>query len=132
MDETDVDSYLHHNIFDTAQTQHRKVRVSKCSNNKPFAFKLFQSCAIKTQQRYKLQEQVNISQRELMTLVDSLRHFHKHFDKAAENLQIPFRNPKFKLDLRSQKTISAHYYNDIVEHPKRQIRLLFRFGNNIS
>ena len=34
LDETDVDSYLYHNIFDISQSQHRIVRVSRGSNKK--------------------------------------------------------------------------------------------------
>ena len=65
LDKTDVDSYFHHNIFDISQSQHRIVWVSRGSNNKSFAIKLFQFCDLKTQQRYMLQEEVNISEREL-------------------------------------------------------------------
>ena len=31
LDETDVDIYFYHNIFDVSQSQHRRVRVSKGS-----------------------------------------------------------------------------------------------------
>ena len=41
LDETDVDSYFYI-IFDICQSQHRKVRVSRGSNKKTFAIKLFQ------------------------------------------------------------------------------------------
>ena len=51
LDETDVDSCFYHNIFDISQSQHRIVRVSRGSNKKSFAIKLFQFCDIKTQQR---------------------------------------------------------------------------------
>ena len=34
LDETDVDSYFYHNIFDISQSQHRVLRVSKGSNKK--------------------------------------------------------------------------------------------------
>ena len=36
LDETDVDSYFYHNIFDISQSQHRRVRVSRGSNKKLF------------------------------------------------------------------------------------------------
>ena len=55
LDETDVDSYFYHNIFDISQSQHRIVRVSAGSNKKSFADKLFRFRNIKTQQRYILQ-----------------------------------------------------------------------------
>ena len=56
LDETDVDSCFYHNIFDISQSQHRIVRVSRGSNKKSFAIKLFQFCDLKIQQRYILQE----------------------------------------------------------------------------
>ena len=52
LDETDVDKYFYHNIFNVSQSQHRIVRVSRGSNKKSFAIKLFQFCDLKTQQRY--------------------------------------------------------------------------------
>ena len=55
LDETDVDSYFYHNIFDISLSQHRIVRVSRGSNKKSFAIKLFQFCDLMTQQRYILQ-----------------------------------------------------------------------------
>ena len=52
LDKTDIDSYFYHNISDIPQSQRRIVRVSRGSNNKSFAIKLFQFCDLKTQQRY--------------------------------------------------------------------------------
>ena len=49
LDEIDVDSFFYHNIFDISQSQHRKVRVSRGSNKKSFAIKLFQFCNLKKQ-----------------------------------------------------------------------------------
>ena len=73
LDETDVHIYFYHNTFDISQSQHRIVRVSGGSNKQSFAIKLFQCCDLKTQQRYILQEEVNISKTELTCLVDNLR-----------------------------------------------------------
>ena len=108
LDETDVDSYFYHNIFDISQSQHRIVRVSRGSNKKSFAIKLFQFCDLKTQQRYILQEEVNISKRELTSLVWSTicAIFSKLSIKLANAYRFPHRNPKLRLDLQSQKTIS--------------------------
>ena len=89
LDETDVDSYFYYNIFDFSQSQHRIVRVSRGSNKKSFAIKLFQFCDLKTQQRYILHEEVKISKRELTCLVDNLRDFLKTFDQASKCVQIP-------------------------------------------
>ena len=51
LDETDVDRFFYQNIFDISECQHRIVRVSRGSNKKIFAVKLFQFCDVKTQQR---------------------------------------------------------------------------------
>ena len=133
LDETDVDSYFYHNLFDISQSQHRIVRVSRGSNKKSFAIKLFQFSDIKTQQRYILQEVVNISKRELTCLVDNLRDFFKTFDQASKCIQVPQPKPKVEIgSTKSKDNLFAHHYNDIIEHPNRRIRLSFRFGNNNS
>ena len=133
LDETDVDSFFYHNIFDISQSQHRTVRVSRGSSKKSFAIKLFQFCDLKTQQCYILQEDVNISKRELTCLVDNLRDFLKTFDQASKCIQIPLTKPRDEIgSTKSKDDLFAHYYNDITEHPNRQIRLSFRFGSNNS
>ena len=133
LDETDVDSYFYHNIIDISQSQHRIVRVSWGSNKKSFAIKLFQFCDLKTQQRYILQEEVNISKRELTCLVDNLRDFLKTFDQASKCIQIPLPKPKAEIgSTESKGNLFVHHYKDMIEHPNRQIRLSFRFGNNNS
>ena len=109
------------------------MRVSGGSNKKSFAIKLFQFCDSKTRQRYILQEEKNISKRVLTCLVDSLRDVLKTFDQASKCIQFPL--PKLKVEIGSTKSndnLFAHYYNDINEHPNRQVRLSFRFGNNNS
>ena len=52
LDETDVNNHFYHNSFDISQCHHRRVRVSRGSNKKSFAIKLFQFCDLKTQERY--------------------------------------------------------------------------------
>ena len=133
LDETDVDSYFYYNIFDISQSQQRIVRVSRDSNKKPFAIKLFQFCDLKTQQRYILQEEVNIFKRELTCFVDNLRDFLKTFDQASKCIHVPLPKPKVEIgSTKSKDNLFAHHYNDIIEHPSRQIRLSFRFGYNNS
>ena len=132
-DKTDVDSYFYHNIFDISQSQHRIVRVSRGSNKKSFAIKLFQFCNLMTQLRYILQEEVNISKRESSCLVNNLGDFLKTFDQASKCIQIPLPEPKVDIgSTKSKDNLFDHYYNDIIEHFSRQIRLSFRFGNNNS
>ena len=94
---------------------------------------MFQFSDVKTQQRYILQEEINTSRRELTSLDDSLRDFLKTFDHASKCLQTPLTKPKFEIGYTKSKDNNfAHYYNDIIERPKRQIRLSFPFGNNNS
>ena len=99
LDEFAVDNYFHQNIFDISQSEHRTVRVTRESNKKSFAIKLFQFWGLKTQQRYILQEHVKISKKELTSLVDSLGFFLKTFDHASKCIQIPL--PKLKIEMRS-------------------------------
>ena len=44
LDEIDLDIWFYHNIFDISRSQRRIVRVSRGSNKKTFAIKLFQFC----------------------------------------------------------------------------------------
>ena len=133
LDEIDADTYLYHNNFDISQSQHRIVRVSRGSNKKSFAIKFFQFCDLKNQQRYILQEDLNISKRDLTCLVDNLRNFLKTFDQASKCIQDPPPKPKVEIgSTKSKDNLFALYYNDTNEHPNRQIRLSIRFGNNNS
>ena len=76
---------------------------------------------------------MNISKRELTCLVNNLRVFLKTFDQASKCIQIPLPKPNFEIvSTKSKDNLFAHHYNDIIEHPNRQIRLSFRFGNNNS
>ena len=121
LDETDVNRFFYHNIFDISQSQHQVLRVSRGSKKKSFATKLFQLGDLKTQQRYILQEEVKISKRELTCFVDKVRDFLKTFDQASKCMQIPL--PKTKVETGSTKSkdnLFAHYYNDIIKHPNRK------------
>ena len=127
-DETDVDSYFYHNILDISQYHHRRVRVSKGSNKKSFAFKVFYFCDSKLQQRFILKEEVSFSKNENESLLDSLGEFLKAFDQANKVSQIPLPKPKFEIGFTKAKDeLFSHCYKDIVEHLNRQIRLSFRF-----
>ena len=110
LDETDVDSYVYLNIFDISLSQHRIVRVSRGFNKKSFVIKLFQFCDSKTQQLYILQEEVNISQRELTCLADSLRDLLKFFGHASKSRKIPLPKPKVEIGSTKLKdNLFAHY-----------------------
>ena len=117
LDETDVDSYFHYNILDISQSNHRIVRVSKGSNKKSFAFKVFHFCYSKLQQRFLLKEGVSISKKENECLLDTLVDFLKAFDQANKVSQIPL--PKTKLEIgftKAKDELFSHCYKDTVEH----------------
>ena len=131
LDETDVDSYFYHNILDISQSHKRIVRVSKGSNKKSFAFKVFQFCDSKLQQRFILKEEVSISTNEIESLLDSLGDFLKVFDQANKVSQIPLPKPKFEIGFtKAEDELFTHCYKDIVELLNRQIRLWLRFEKN--
>ena len=128
LDETGVDSYFYHNILDISQSHHRIVRVSKGSNKKSFAFKVFHFCDSKLQQRFILKEGVSISKKEIESPPDNLGEFLKAFDQANKVSQIPLPKPKFQIGFTKAKVeLFSHCYRDIVEHLNRQIRLSFQF-----
>ena len=131
LDKTDVDNYFFHNILDISQSHNRIVRVSKGSNKKSFAFKVFHFCDSKLQHRFIPKEEVSISKNEIESLLDSLGEFLKAFDRANKVLQIPLPKPKFEIGFTKAKDeLFSHCYKDIVEHSNRQFRLSFRFEKN--
>ena len=94
---------------------------------------MFQFCNLETQQHYILQEEVNISNRGLSFLVDRLCDLLNTFDEASNCSKNPL--PKHKEDsglTESKNKLFVLYYNGIIEHPNKQIRLSFRLRNNNS
>ena len=117
LDETDVDSYFYHNILDNSKSHHRIVRVSKGSNEKSFAFKVFHFYDSKLQQRFILKEEVSISKKEIESLLDSLGEILKAFDQANKVSQFPLPKHKFEMGFTKAKDeLLSHCYKDIVEH----------------
>ena len=106
LDETDVDSYFYHNIFDISQPQHRKVRVSRGSNEKSFAIKLFQFCDLKTATLYPRGRSEYLHKRTHFFGRQSAQFFSKLLITLASVYRFPCRSPKLRLDLRRQKTIA--------------------------
>ena len=107
--------------------------LAKAPAKKSFAFESFQFCGLKTQKCYILLKEEHISKTELSSLIDSFRDFLKPFHKASKCLKIPLLKPKVEIgSKKSNGKLFAYYYNDIIEHPNRQIRLSFRLGNNNS
>ena len=103
LDETDVDSYFYHNILDISQSHHRIFLVSKASNKKSFAFKMFHSCDPMLQQLFILREEVSISEKEIESLLNSLAEFLKAFDQANKVSQFPLRKPKVEIEFTKAK-----------------------------
>ena len=101
----EVDNHFHRHIFDIYHSQHRSARVSKDSKKMSFAIKFSQACNFRTQQRFVLQEEVNVSQRELSSLVNSMRTFLEEFEKRKSVYRFHYQNAKMRLDLQSQKTV---------------------------
>ena len=97
----------------------RIVRVSKGSNKKIFAFKLFQFCNLRNQQGFILVEEVTVSLKELAAILNNLRQFLKQYDKAVMFGFTFFEDELF-----------AHYFQDTKEHCNRQTRLSFCFERN--
>ena len=132
LDETDVDSYFYRKILDIALIDNPIVRASKCSNKKIFAFKLFQFCNLKKQQRFILEEEVSVSLKELAAILNTLREFLKQYDKTGKFPAL-YSSPKPKQEIGFtlfKDELFAHYFQDIKEHCNRQIRLSFRFERN--
>ena len=131
LDGTDVDSYFFHNILDISQSHHRVVRVSKGSNKKSFAFKVFHFCDSKLQHRFILKEEISTFKNQIESLLDSLGEFLKVLDQANKVSQIPLPKPKFEIGFTKAKDgLFSHCYKDIVEHLNKQIRKSFRFEKN--
>ena len=129
MDGTDVHSYIYPNILDISQPHHRIVWVSKGSNKKSFAFKVFRFCDSKLQQWFTLKREVSISKKEIEPLLDSLGEFLRAFDQANKLSQIPLPKPKFEIGFTKAKDeLFSHCYQDALEHLNRLFRLSLRFG----
>ena len=79
LDGTDVDSHFYHNISETFQSQHQRVRTSKGSNKMSFTFKLFLICDLKIQNRYIFQEEVIFFQRRTQFIGQQFAQFSQNF-----------------------------------------------------
>ena len=129
MEETDVDTYFYHNILDIALTDNRILRVSKSSNKKVFALKLFEFCNLKNQQRFFLEKEVSVLLDELAAILNTLRQFLKQNDKAVKFPAIHhLPKPKQEIGFTLFKDeLFAHHFQENKEHSNRHIRLPFRF-----
>ena len=113
-EKTDVYSYVHY-IFDISQSQHRIAYDRKGSTNKKCCEQVAPILRFEDTAALYSPEEVNISTRELRSLVDSLLDFLKTFDKANKGFEIPL--PKLQLKIGSTKSkdnLFAHCYEDII------------------
>ena len=105
------DSYFYHIILDIALINNRIVRVSKGSNKTIIAFKLFQFCNLKYQQRFILEEEVSVSLKELAASLNTLRQFLKQNDKTVKFPALyPVPKPKKEFGFSLNKDeLFAHF-----------------------
>ena len=98
LDESDVDRYFYNKILDIALLDNRIVRVSNGPNKEIFAFKLFQFCNLKKQQRFILEEDVSVSLKELAAISNTLRQFLEQYDKIVK-FPVLYPSPKPKQEI---------------------------------
>ena len=121
LDGTDVGSYFYHNILDIALIDNRIDQVSKGSIKKVFAFKLFQLCILKNQQRFIPEEEVTVSLKEIGAILNTLRRFLKQCDKTVKS-PASYLLPKPKQEIGFtlfKDELFAHFFQDIKEHCNR-------------
>ena len=99
---------------------------------KKIAFKLFQFCNLKNQQRFILEEEVSVSLKELAATLNTLRQFLKQYDKTVKFPALyPLRKPKQEIGFTLFKDeLFAYYFQDNKEHCNRQVPRSFRFERN--
>ena len=100
--------------------------MSRGSNKHKFAIKLFRFCDKKTQQPNILKEELSITGKEIVVLLDNLRDFLKAQEQAIKSSH--YRDAKLKLALHYD--VFAHCYKDTQKHSNSQIHLSFRFEHN--
>ena len=84
-----------------------------------------------TVNRYIVQREVKFFSKKISSLDDSLRDFLKTFDRTSKCLHIPLPKPKIEIwSTKSKDNLFAPFYECIIEHPNKQIRFSFWFGNN--
>ena len=104
LDETDVDSYFYHNILDISQSHNRIVRVSKGSNKKPFAFKLFNFAIQSYSNDLFSRKKLAFAKPKLSLYSTVWVNFSKLLIKPTKCRRFHFPNLNSRLDLPKQKT----------------------------
>ena len=104
LDETDVDSYFYRNILDISQSHNRIVWVSKGSNKKFFAFKLFLFCDSKLRQRFILKEEISIFKEKINVYRTVWLKSSKLSIKPTKYRRYHYPNLNMRLDMQKQRT----------------------------
>ena len=104
LDETDIDSYFYHKLLDISQSHNQIVRVSKGTNKKTFAFKVFKFCDSKLQQRFILKEEASFSEKEIESYSAVWVNFSKLLIKPTKYRRFLHPNLNLRLDLQKQTT----------------------------
>ena len=103
-DETDVSSYFCHNIWDISQSHHRIVRVSKGTNKKSSAFKVFHFCDSFLQQRFFIREEVSISKKWKWVSTWQLGRYSQSFCSSQQSIaDSNTQNLNLRLVIQKQK-----------------------------
>ena len=93
-------------MFDISQSQHQTVRVSRGSNKKSFAIKLFQFCNLETSKVISSKRNWRSPKENSLVWPTVFVIFSKLLITLASAYRFPYRSPKLRLDRESQKTIS--------------------------
>ena len=131
LDETDVDSYFYHKTLDIALIDNWIVPVSKGSNKKIFAFKLFQFCNLKNQQRFRLEEEVSVSLKKFAVILNTPRQFLKQYDEAVKFALYSLLKPKQEIGFNFLKRNSFHFFSKTLKNIAKD-RYVFLFVLSVT
>ena len=103
LDETDVDSYFYRNILDISQSHNGIVWVSKGSNKKFFAFKVFLFCLSKLRQRFFSRKKSAFSKK-INVYWTVWLNSSKLLIKPTKYRRYHYPNLNLRLDIQKQRT----------------------------
>ena len=95
------------------------------------AIKQYRFCGTKTQQRYILKEELPISEKKVVVLIENLRVFLKPYEQASKSTQILVRRHKTEIgSTLSKANLFAHCFKDNQKNSNSQMHFFFLFGKN--
>ena len=91
------------------------LELAKVPTKKVFAFKLFQFCNLKNQQRFILEGEVSVSLKKIAAFSDILRQFLKQYDKTVKFPALyTLPRPKQEIGFTLFKNkLFAHFFHDV-------------------